>query len=326
MIVIAFSHQEDTGIRVVKASLERLKPFFEQFQIGKVHNEKVRAEKIFARCKKLSQNGNRIDAIVFVRSSLASAEQIRLSFVPRELSDNLKKFIEGLKASRAQSKPELIELNKAEFPIQLKTLGNFSPLALLLEFSFNRSNPFDYDLRKFRKKKSSESLLKMIKNLKKFLGDLEDHCKKKAAAVSRARSREVSELSGSLEGLEKQLITSRKALEAEQDKAKKEQALADWRKSGEDGLFELVKSVVWPKLTEKSPYALSLEETTDAAGRNLSIKATGRTLADIFLSGTGDFEILKRSPMEKMSLITFYEKLSKGELPEKWKDKFGVKK
>lgn len=327
MILITFPFAEDAGIKVIKAALERQKDFFVHLQLGKVKNEKARLEKIFLKCKKLSQKGGRIDAVVLIRSSLSDFCKLKTSFAQKGLSESLKQFFEEQKNSRSKLKPEFLELNKTDFPFQLKNLQNFSGLAFLIEISFIKSNPLDYDLRKFRKKKSSESLLLAIKNLKKFLKDLEAHCRKKAASASRKRSKEISELTSSLEGLEKHLITERKKLELEQDKVKRPQLETDWRKNGEDRLFRLFMEIVWPKLTEKSAYTLSHAETTDAAGRNLSIKMPpSRAIADVFLSGTGALEILKRSPVEKMPLISFYEKLCKGELPDKWREKFGVKR
>ena len=325
MILIVFPFPEDAGIKVVKAALERQKGFFTQLTIGKVKSERARAEKIVSKCKKVIQSGKRIDAIVLIRSALSSSEKLKLSHVPRELSESLKEFAEEQKASRARFKPEIIELNKTEFPIQLKNLGTFSQQTLLLEFSFNKGRPDDYDLRKYRRKKSSQEILTALKYLKNLLKDLEGHTKKKAAAVSRKRSKEISEQTSSLEGLEKFLIAEKKKIDAEQDKAKREQLLAEWRKNGENKLFSLFKEIVWPKLAEKSTYSLAIEETSDAAGRNLSIKIPGRAVADVFLSGTGALEILKRSPVEKISLINFYEKLCKGELPNKWREKFGIK-
>ena len=85
------------------------------------------------------------------------------------------------------------------------------------------------------------------------------------------------------------------------------------------------REIVWPKLIEKSPYTLEQDDNEDAAGRSLLIRTSGRILADVFLSGTGEFEIMMRSPMEKMSLITFYEKLCKNDLNPKWKEKFGIR-
>ncbi len=325
MILIVFPFPEDVGIKVVKASLERQKDFFDQLTIGKVKNEKARAEKILAKCKKLTQKGKRVDAIVILRSSLLGSEQTKLSYVPRDLNEHLAQFIEEQKLSRAKFKPEFSELSKTDFPIQLKTLGNFSPFVVLLEFSFNKAKLGDYDLRKFRRKKSSPELLMALKYLKAFLKNLEEHSRKKAAAVSRKRSKEVSEKSGSLEDLAKQLIAERKKIDAEQDKTKKAQLDAEWRKNGEEKLFSLFREIIWQKITEKSPYTLELGETTDAAGRSLLIKMPGRIIADVFLSGTGALQILKRSGAEQMSLTDFYEKICKGELPIKWKEKFGIK-
>ncbi len=325
MILIIFPFPDDAGIKVVKASLERQKEFFEQLTIAKVKNEKARAEKILAKCKKLTQKGKRVDTVIVLRSSLSNKEQIKVSFVPRDLNENLAQFIEEQKISRAKFKPEFEELNKADFPLQLKALGTFSPFVLLLEFSFNKNKPDDFDLRKFRRKKSSPELLTAIKYLKNLLKDLEEHARKKAAAVSRKRSKEVSEKSGSLEELAKQLIAERKKIDAEPDKTKKAQLDIDWRKNGEEKLFSLFHEIIWPKITEKSPYTLELGETTDAAGRSLLIKMPGRIIADVFLSGTGALQILKRSGAEQMSLIDFYEKLCKSELPIKWKEKFGIR-
>ena len=325
MILIIFPFPEDVGIKVIKAALERQKEFFEQLTIGKVKNEKVRADKILAKCKKLTQKGKRVDAILLIRSSLSNSEQLKLIYPARNLNEHLVQFLDEQKTSRAKFKPELIEVNKTDFPFQLKNLATFSQFAILLEFSFNKNKPDDFDLRKFRRKKSSPEFLNALKYFKNLLKDFEEHSRKKAASVSRKRSKEVSEKSNSLEELLKQLIKDRKIIEAEPDKNKKAQLDVDWRKNGSEKLFALFKEIVWPKLTEKSPYTLELGETIDAAGRSLLIKMPGRIIADIFLSGTGALQILKRSGAEQMSLIDFYEKLCKSELPIKWKDKFGIK-
>ncbi len=324
MILIVFPNQEDKGIKIVKESLKRTEGFFEQLQVGKAKNEKARADKTVAKCKKLSRSGKRIDAIFLIRSNLDKS-RLKLVVSPKALSDSLTEFIEDQKTSKAKIKPELSEVNKTEFPFPLKNLGTFSENVLLLEFSFNKNNPLDIDMRKFRKKQVSEELQTHLKYLKNLLKDLEEHCKKKAASVSRKRSKEISEVSDALSVLEKQLTISRKPIDAEQDRVKKEQALAEWRKNGADQMISKFKEIVWPKLVEKSPYTLEEDENIDAAGRSLLIRTSGRILADVFLSGTGDFEIMMRSPMQKMSLITFYEKLCKNDLPQQWKEKFGIK-
>ncbi|HIK00036.1 TPA: hypothetical protein H1016_00670 [archaeon] len=325
MILIVFPFSEDIGIKVVKASLERQAAFFDKLTIGKVKSEKARANKITSKCKKLLQSGKRVDTIILLRSKLSNSEKISVFYVPRELNSNLTHFIEDQKLSRARFKPEFAELNKTEFPFSLKNLGTFSQFVLLVEFSFNKNNPLDYNLRKYRRKMSSPSLLTAVRYLKYLFKDLEKHSKRKAAAFSRKRTKEISETSSALEELEKQLIAEKKKIDLEQDKTIKPHLENQWRRSGEDNLFALFRQIVLPKLKEKSNYSITLEETQDAAGRNISIKIPGRAVADVFLSGTGALEILKRSPVEKISLITFYEKLCKGDLSNKWGEKFGIK-
>ena len=324
MILIVFPNPEDKGIKVVKESLKRTEGFFEQLQIGKVKNEKARLDKISAKCKKLSRSGKRVDCVLLTRSTLGSSK-LKLTFSPKALSDSLAEFIEYQKLSKAKIKPELSELNKTEFPFPLKNLGTFSENVLLLEFGFNKNNLLDIDMRKFQKKQVSEELQTHLKYLKNLLKDLEEHCKRKAASVSRKRSKEISEVSDALSVLEKQLTLSRKPIDAEQDRTKKEQSLVEWRKNGADQMISKFKEIVWPKLAEKSPFTLEEDENIDAAGRSLLIRTSGRILADVFLSGTGEFEIMMRSPMQKMSLITFYEKLCRNDLPPQWKEKFGIR-